>query len=185
LKFIKNSINIRFLGIVANKHQILKVLNKHGYSYGSNGKLINLGVNKVALTLEQLIINHDWRGVKAEFERVFNNLELDSPASLNAACSMLESMLKIYIKERKLEMPSKMTVKNLWKMVSKHADLAPKPEMSEDFNKILSGLTSIVDGAAVLRTHESSAHGQGHKNYKVEVRHARFIRCLIFCLFTT
>ncbi|MFM7740396.1 MAG: abortive infection family protein, partial [Planctomycetota bacterium] len=36
-----------------------------------------------------------------------------------------------------------------------------------------SGLLAIVDGIGALRTHASSAHGAGKKQYKLEPRHAR------------
>ncbi|WP_408869663.1 abortive infection family protein [Commensalibacter nepenthis] len=42
-----------------------------------------------------------------------------------------------------------------------------------DLKQILSGLISVVQGISSLRTHSSSAHGQGKKTYKLEPRHAR------------
>jgi hypothetical protein len=39
--------------------------------------------------------------------------------------------------------------------------------------KVLSGMSSIVDGIGAFRTHAGSAHGRGRRSYKVEARHAR------------
>ena len=38
---------------------------------------------------------------------------------------------------------------------------------------MLSGILSVVDGIGALRTHASSAHGEGRKLYKLKPRHAR------------
>ncbi len=43
----------------------------------------------------------------------------------------------------------------------------------DDVKKVLSGMTSAVDGIGSLRTHTGSAHGHGRRAYRLEARHAR------------
>jgi hypothetical protein len=85
---------------------------------------------------------------------------------------MLESLFKVYIEDEGLAMPSSLTVKPLWTVVQKHLMLAPARFEEEDIKKILSGLSSIVDGMGALRTHAGSAHGRGRTAYMVSERHA-------------
>lgn len=70
-------------------------------------------------------------------------------------------------------MPGTPTAKPLWNIVSKKMGLDPKEQVDEDLKKILSGLTSVVDGLATARTHAGSAHGHGRQIYNLQVRHAR------------
>jgi hypothetical protein len=97
----------------------------------------------------------------------------DPPAGLTAACSLLEALLKIFIEDEGLDMPAAETVKPLWNTVSKHLGFDPSAMPDDDLKRILSGLTSVVDGLGSLRTHAGSAHGRGHTRYRVKRRHAR------------
>lgn len=47
--------------------------------------------------------------------------------------------------------------------------------MDDDIKKVLSGLSSVVDGIACSRTHDGSAHGREKRAYKVQPRHARLV----------
>ena len=65
------------------------------------------------------------------------------------------------------------SLKPLWKTASKHLGFDPSAVEDEDLKKILSGMNSIVDGIGSLRTHRSTAHGQGRRPYRIQHRHAR------------
>ena len=55
----------------------------------------------------------------------------------------------------------------------------------ENLRKILSGVSSIVDGIAGLRTRKGSAHGRDtRKSYRIEARHARLASHAAFTLAT-
>ncbi len=59
------------------------------------------------------------------------------------------------------------TIKPLWSTVAKH--LLPKSSSitKDDTQRLLSGLTSVVDGLGSLRTHAGSAHGRGRSEPQV------------------
>src|SRR5690606_20481291 len=93
--------------------------------------------------------------------------------ALSAACNILESVFKVYIESEGLDMPLKKDVKSTWAVVRKHLNFDPKQVEDRDLQEILSGMASIVGGVGALRTHASTAHGQGNVRYRVEPRHAR------------
>jgi hypothetical protein len=70
-------------------------------------------------------------------------------------------------------MPAEESLKPLWKTASKHLGFDPSAVEDEDIKKIFSGMTSVVDGIGSLRTHRSTAHGQGRRIYRIQARHAR------------
>jgi hypothetical protein len=108
-----------------------------------------------------------------EFGRALSNVEANPREAVSAASNILESLCKIYIEDEDLERPAKLDLKPIWTIVRKHLGFDPSVVEDQDLQAILSGLISIVDGTAALRTHASSAHGSGRKTYKLEPRHAR------------
>jgi len=85
----------------------------------------------------------------------------------------LEALFKRCIEKRGLQLPNKETLKLLWSVVQKDIGFDPKSQTDDDIQRILSGLTSIVDDIAALRTHGGSAHGGGKQRYRMQERHAR------------
>ncbi len=126
-----------------------------------------------AKSLNLLLQEKEFAAVYREFSRCTENIETDPPAAITAACSILESVCKVYIEDKSLAMPSKQSIAPLWKIVSDHIGFDPSRVEDHDIRKILSGLTSVVNGIGSLRTHIGSAHGRGNKSYRVQVRHAR------------
>jgi hypothetical protein len=112
-------------------------------------------------TFVDLVHGRDYAQIKCEFSRAEQNCTSDPPAAIAAASSMVESACKLYIADHGLELPSTPTIKPLWTIVAKHLLPAPVSIADEDTRKIISGLSSVVDGLGSLRTHASSAHGRG------------------------
>ncbi|MFW2124367.1 abortive infection family protein [Acinetobacter ursingii] len=92
---------------------------------------------------------------------------------VSAASNILESICKVYITENNLVMPNKKDLKNLFDVVRKSLKIQRESIEDEDLLRIISGIISVVDGIASLRTHTSSAHGAGIKQYNLKPRHAR------------
>lgn len=159
--------------VVEGRQRIEKILAKHGLSYRSGGRILGATVGSVTRTLEDVIRARDFGPIGLEFDRALEAVEKDPPAALTAACATLETLFKVYIEDEKLVMPEKATIKPLWSVVQKSLGLDPKSTADEDVNRILSGLTSIVDGIGSWRTHAGSAHGRGRQTYRPAPRHAR------------
>ena len=157
----------------AGRKRICDVLARHGLAYHSGGIILGAAAALPTKSLTEILKAWDLGEVDKEFERSLAHVESDPPAAIAAACSLLESLFKVYIEDNNLEMPGDQSLKPLWKTVGKHLGFDPSAVEDEDIKKILSGMTSVVDGIGSLRTHRSTAHGQGRKAYRIQARHAR------------
>lgn len=155
------------------RDRVEKVLARYGLSYRRGGRIIGGGDAASAKSLEEIIRDRDLASVEDEFGRALAQIESDPPAAVTASCSLLESLFKIYIEEHQLPSPKKKTIKPLWAVVSRDLGFDPAEIADDDLKRILSGMSSIVDGIGALRTHTSSAHGRGKRRYRLRPRHAR------------
>jgi hypothetical protein len=155
-----------------DRERLSKVLAQAKVQYVAGGKLIgSLGAPSKAL--EDYMKDRDAANVELEFNRALSNVDANPREAVSAASNILESIFKIYIEEEGLEIPAKQDLKSVWLVVRKHLGFDPGAIEDQDLQKILTGLVSLVEGVGALRTHASSAHGAGKKNYKLEPRHAR------------
>ena len=154
------------------KEKLLKLLARYNLSYVQGGT-ISTGGTVSSQNLKDLILEKDVSAINLEFERALKNVDSDPLEAISAACNILESICKVYIEDEQLSLPNKQTLRFLWKTVSKDLNFDPSKLQDDDLKKVLSGMHSIVDGISALRTHGSSAHGQGRQMYKPEPRHAR------------
>lgn len=155
------------------RKRINEVLTRHGLSYHQGGLIFGAANGLPTKSLQDILRARGLAGVGKEFERALANVEKDPPAAVTAACSILESMFKVYIEDTGLDMPNEQSLKPLWKVAGKHLGFNPAAIADDDLKKILSGLSSVVDGIGSLRTHTGSAHGQGRRAYRLQARHAR------------
>jgi hypothetical protein len=153
--------------------KITDVLGRFGLSYHTGGLILGAASALPTKSLKQVLQARDLAGVDKEFERALANVEKDPPAAITAACSILESLFKVYIEDNVIEMPNDQSLKPLWRAASKHLGLDPSAIEDDDVKKVLSGLNSVVDGIGSLRTHTGSAHGHGRRPYHLQARHAR------------
>ncbi|MDE2978789.1 MAG: abortive infection family protein [Acidobacteriota bacterium] len=123
--------------------------------------------------LREVLERRGLSSVREELDRVVLNVAGDPPTSITAASSMLESLFKCFLEDGGHAQPTKKTAKPLWNRASKHLSLDPASKEDDDIRRILSGLSSIVDGIAALRTHTGSAHGRGKRSYRLLARHAQ------------
>lgn len=136
-----------------------------------SSRAADIGASK---TLGEMIREKDVPSVEQEYVRAMDALEKDPPASLTAACSIIESICKIFIEEHGLDKPKDESIKPLWNVVSKQLNLDPGNIHNEDkdLKTILSGMSAIIDGIGALRTHAGTAHGRGGLRYNIQPRHA-------------
>jgi hypothetical protein len=124
-------------------------------------------------SLTQALLLTDLPAVEAEVSRALRSVDTDPAAALTAACALVESLLKAYIADEGLEMPSDQAVGHLWGRVSRHIGLHSGSIADRNVQKICTGLASVMDGVAALRTHAGTAHGRGRDAVEVTPRHAR------------
>ncbi len=156
-----------------NHERVTRVLAQYGLSYHQGGRIIGGGASAPSKSLGDILKGRDLQSVEDEFDRALAAVESDPPAAVTAACSLLESIFKVYMEEHQLELPKKASIKPLWAVFSRHLGFDPAAVADDDLKRILSGMSSVVDGIGALRTHTSSAHGRGKTRYRLKPRHAR------------
>jgi len=154
------------------KGRIERALGNYDLGYSRGGLIISTASGVLTRSIDDVIRTRDLMALNAEFERTLKNVQADPASAVTSACALLESLFKVYITDEKLEMPAKETIKPLWSVVQKHLGLDPSSLEDDDLKRILSGLSSVVDGIGALRTHAGSAHGHGRKAYRLKPRHA-------------
>lgn len=148
------------------------VLARSDLQYVKGGAIAG-ALGTASKTLEDFIKDFNAPALEHEFTRALANVEKSPREAVSAASNILESVCKVYIAERGLELPSKQDLKPVWTVVRKDLGFDPGVVEDQDLQTILTGLLAIVDGIGALRTHASSAHGAGKTPYKLEPRHAR------------
>ena len=159
--------------IAKRRERIGKVLAKHGLQYRDGGQILGATTGAPTKSLETTLRARDLVTVEQEFQRSLHSVEADPAASVTAASAIVEALCKVYIHDEKIDLPKDQTIKPLWGAVQKHLGLDPAQIEDEDLKRILSGLSSIVDGLGAFRTHAGSAHGRGRRSYRIQPRHAR------------
>ena len=157
----------------SGRERVRKILARYGLSYHPGGQILGATSGASSRSLKAILEARDLAAVEVEFQRAIETVESDPPAGVTAACSLIEALCKVYIEDEGRELPTKETIKDLWKIVSQHLGLNPGTIVGQDLIRILSGLTSVIDGIGALRTHAGSAHGHGRETDILEPRHAR------------
>jgi hypothetical protein len=156
-----------------SKERVETVLRKHSLRYAQGGRVVSDGRGSPNEALTAALREENLDEVEIEVERALDRLAEDPGSAITSGCALLEALFKRYIEKRGLQLPNKETLKPLWSVVQKDIGFDPKSQTDDDIQRILSGLTSIVDGIAALRTHGGSAHGGGKQRYRMQERHAR------------
>jgi hypothetical protein len=159
----------------ATQERVRSVLSRCALTYQEYGIVLAGGDAPPVASLNEALRRRDLPTLEIEFKRALDTLEQDPPAALTAASSILESLFKVILEEEGTPLPQKETIKPLWAAVQDRLGLSPATVSEEDVRRVLSGLTSIVDGIGALRTHAGSAHGHGKEMYKVLPHQARLV----------
>jgi len=157
---------------IQDREKITGVLAQCELQYVRGGRVVG-ALGSPSRTLEEFMRERDIAALDLEFGRALSNVEANPREAVSAASNILESLFKVYIEDERLEKPAKQDLKPIWAIVRKHLGFDLGVVEDQDLKTILTGLIAVVDGIGSLRTHASSAHGQGRKSYKLEPRHAR------------
>lgn len=172
-----------FLGITGNlydewckkRDRLIRILESYGLKYVRGGEVIEIRKGSSSIILEDELKKGNFDEIEVEFSRAIDSIDDDPAIAITAGCAILEALFKAYIFENQLQTPSKETIKPLWNIVQKHLGFDPKLQTDQDVQRILVGMSSIIDGVGALRTHGGSAHGGGKLRYNVKPRHARLL----------
>jgi Abortive infection C-terminus len=117
----------------------------------------------------------DFDTVRRDLDRALTSSEYDPEDAVTAACSVIESMCRSVLMELGLALPAKKDISGLYRAVREPLGLAPErsdlpPQIADDVRKVLSGLTTAVEGIGALRTHAGDAHGQERGSRRIDSR---------------
>lgn len=168
--------------LTPERNKINQILRANGLIYIKGGIIRNARKTSVAQAFEEVIRRRDLTSLHDEFDRIFDNLDSDPAAAVTASCSLLESLFKHYIEEKRLTMPAEQSIKPLWRTIRSDLNFDPAATDDQDLKTVLAGLAAVVEGMGSLRTHKGSAHGRGKKVYKLLPRHARLAAHAAFTL---
>lgn len=155
------------------RRKVEAILSKHGLTCQVGGRILGGAAGAPTRSLESVLRARDLPALNREFDRALAAIDSDPASAVTAACATIESLCRVYIEDEALTMPSEQSIKPLWKSVQANLGLDPSQIADDDLRRILSGLTSVVDGLGAFRTHVGSAHGRGRTAYKPLPRHAR------------
>lgn len=163
---------------VDRREGLRAAIEREGLSYQRGGYLTGGTLRGPSRSLAERLAKDGSRALETEYQRAYSQVETDPPAAVTAACAILETVCKTYLETEGHALPNKQVLGSLWSETSAQLGLNPKDIGDLDLKRILSGLSSIADGVAALRTHKGSAHGHADhpvdaKTYRLAPRHAR------------
>lgn len=145
-------------------------------SDGSKSRVIPLSGTSVVI--EQLATgaaNYEMDTVSRDLERALVSAATDPEDAVTAACSLVESMCRSILIELGAELPPKKDVASLYRAVREPLGISPDrsdipKEVLDDVRKVLSGLTTVIEGIGGLRTHGGDAHGRERGYRRIDPR---------------
>ncbi len=137
-----------------------KALAREGLSYHRGGNILGGSLSGPARSLGKRLADGGLGALQREFDRAYQTVDRDPEAAVTAACAILESLCQTYLEANSITPPKSLTLGPLWTATAGHLGLNPGKLADDDLKRILSGLFSLADGVAALRSHQGSAHGR-------------------------
>lgn len=106
------------------------------------------------------------------WRRALVRRESDPEAAITAARSMLESVLKTILDDRRVSYDDGLELPRLFKLVQGELGLAPNDQTEDQFRAVLGACATIVQGIGSIRNKVGDAHGRGRSSYRAVPRHA-------------
>lgn len=116
-------------------------------------------------SLSEAADTFDFDTVTRDLDRALTGAKEDPEDAITAACSTVESMCRSILIELGEPLPEKKDIKGLFSAVRRPLGLSTDrtdidPLIADDVRKVLSGLTTVIEGIGALRTHGGDAHGR-------------------------
>lgn len=111
-------------------------------------------------------------GLNECWQKMLLRVEHDPSGAITMARTTTETVLK-HLADKFGETYDNETLPVLYKKIASKLNLSPNQHNEELFKKILGGCSSIADGLGNIRNVYGDAHGQGEKQIKPAIRHAR------------
>jgi len=120
--------------------------------------------------IEQEII-FDEIHIHKQWEKALERKKTDPEGAITTARTLIESILKHILDEKKIAYNENTDLSELYKEVAKSLNLAPEQHQEQIFKQILGGANGIISGLGSLRNKLGDAHGKSKTNIKPKERH--------------
>lgn len=153
-----------------------------GFELQRQGRVVRLvAAGRTTPVVDHLVTKAgslDLDTVGRDLERALASAETDPEDAVTAACSTAESVCRSVLIELGLELPVKKDISGLYRAVAGPLGLAPDrsdlpADVVQDIRKVLSGLSTCLEGIGSLRTHAGDAHGRERGYRRIDARIAR------------
>jgi hypothetical protein len=134
--------------------------------------LLEKGEAPAVAAINAELLDFSEGGAHDLWRRALERMTSDPEGAITPAKSLLESVLKHILDERKLAYSEKADLPELYRLVAKELNLAPDQHTEENFKRILGGITSVVNQLSSLRNRLRDAHGRGKGGVRPAPRHA-------------
>ena len=122
----------------------------------------------VALTLSTF----DPDAIYQMWQKATERSQHDPEGAITAARTLLESVCKHILEDRRVSYPEDADLPKLYYMVATELKVAPNQHTERVFKEILGGCNAVVNGLGALRNRLSDAHGGGKSRVRPSTRHA-------------
>lgn len=130
------------------------------------------GATPAAAAIDAVLLDFSEGGVHDTWRRATDRIASDPEGAITLARSLLESVLKHILDERKVAYNDKADLPEFYRLVAKELNLAPDQHTEDNFKRILGGITSVVNELGSLRNRLGDAHGKGKGGVRPAPRHA-------------
>ncbi len=122
--------------------------------------------------VSEVLGKFDAETVHAVWQKALERRREDTEAALTSARTLLETVCKHILDERRVQYADDIDLPKLYKSVATELNLAPSQHTEPIFKQILGGCTAVVEGLGSLRNKLSDSHGKGARPVKPDSRHA-------------
>lgn len=84
-------------GKAQEQDRVVRILKQYGLEYCTGGRIFGTSVSQPSKSLDEILRERNLPELNQEFERAISSVDSDPPAAVTAACSILESLCKVYI----------------------------------------------------------------------------------------
>lgn len=117
-------------------------------------------------------INFDEPYINTQWQKALERKISDPEGAITISRTLLESVLKYILDEKKIIYSDNTDLSELYKKVAKSLNLAPEQHQEQIFKQILGGANGVVSGLCSLRNKLGDAHGKGKIKVKPKERHS-------------
>ena len=103
------------------------------------------GATPAAAAIDAVLLDFSEGGVHDTWRRATDRIASDPEGAITLARSLLESVLKHILDERKVAYNDKADLPEFYRLVAKELNLAPDQHTEDNFKRILGGITSVVN----------------------------------------